>query len=201
MSEQRSHPARVVSTAVVLVLLGATIMTSLLLWFLGDWEKRGWGLTLTLRILWGCWAVTFLATVLTRVTIFGWNFRRYFRWAPGGEQRKLVHEAGGRLIRAPWYKSGAASFSITVVLVSLTGVACLTTAVLWILEDLLGREPFWLAVKIIWSVWWVACIGVVLTRVAIFGVQRSRALREQARPPADPPQPAAPARPENSTSS
>ena len=38
-------------------------------------------LDLTLRIFWGCCLVAVAATLLTRLTIIGWYFRRYFRSA------------------------------------------------------------------------------------------------------------------------
>jgi hypothetical protein len=63
------------------------------------------------------------------------------------------------------------------VLVSLTGAAAVTTAVLWILEDVIGAFTFWLVSMIIWTAWWVGVIATVLTRVAIFGKQRQRAAR------------------------
>src|SRR5262249_42374441 len=78
---------------------------------------------------------------------------------------------------APWYKSPAASFSITVVMVSITGAVAVATAVLWMLQDVIGDWVFRLVAQILWSTWWVGCVATVLTRVAIFGVQKKRAER------------------------
>jgi len=66
---------------------------------------------MTLRILGGCCLVAVAATLLTRLTIIGWYFRRYFRPA---EQAVPPPEPIGtgprRPTAAPWYKSGALSF-------------------------------------------------------------------------------------------
>ena len=84
MPEQPSGKAGLITNLVVLALLAGTAIASLCLWYLGDWEGHAWALTLTLRILWGSWIVACLATILTRVTIFGWSFRQYFRWPGDG---------------------------------------------------------------------------------------------------------------------
>ena len=76
---------------------------------------------------------------------------------------------------APWEKSAVASFSITVVLVSVTGAAAIAWAVMWILEDVTGTFVYWLVSRIILAVWWVACVIAVLTRVAIFASQKKKA--------------------------
>jgi hypothetical protein len=114
------------------------------------------------------------------VTIFGWYFRRYFHW---GEKKEVPPEVPRPA--PPWPKSPAASFSITVVLVSLTGAAVVAAAVLWILRDALGDWWLWTLLKIIAAVWWVSVIAVVLTRIAIFGVQKYRAVEKQKAPPSD----------------
>jgi hypothetical protein len=170
-----------ISTWVVVSLLFATLVATVCLWLFVDRERYGFGLTLTLRILWGVWIVTLLATFLTRVTIFGWSFRRYFRWQAEGPPP----EQAPRPTRAPWTKGSKTSFSITVVLVAMTGAAAVTTAVLWILEDVIGAWVFWLVSMIVWTSWWVGVIATVLTRGAIFSAQRSRAAR-QAEQPAPP---------------
>jgi hypothetical protein len=174
---------------VVLALLAGALIATALMWWLGDWGRHRGGLTLALRIVWGCWLVACLATVLTRVTIFSWYFRRYFRWPPGGEgagPAPPAPPAAPRPARAPWYKSGKASFSITVVMVSLTGAAAVATAVLWILEDVTGPWVFWLVFRILWATWWVLVIAAVLTRVSIFRRHMKRAVRDEA--PPQPPQ-------------
>jgi hypothetical protein len=187
MSIPRSRKAIRILYAIVLALLAGCLVTTALLWWLGDWERHPGGLTLTLRIVWGCWLVVLLSALLTRVTIFGWYFRRYFRWPQEGEAPPVPRPPAvvpDRPVRAPWPKSGAASFSITVVLVSLTGTAAVGTVVMWILEDVTGRWVFWLVTSLIWICWWVGAIATVLTRVAIFGAERQRA--RQQRPPEGP---------------
>jgi hypothetical protein len=160
------------SLILVAVVTGTGIAVALMLW-LGNWES--WGLQLALRIVLGCCVVICLATILTRVTIFGWNFRRYFRWpGEGGTPPPVVAETIPRPARAPWYKSGAASFSITVVLVSLTGAAAVASAVLWILSGVLSPWVLKLVLGIIWASWWVLCIAMVLTRISIFGWHKKR---------------------------
>jgi hypothetical protein len=175
MADQPNNTARWVSSVAVLVLLLVTGIASAIIWWTGDWKQHAWGLTLTLRILWGVWIVLALATILTRVTIFGWSFRRYFRRA--GD--KMPEWARFRPSRAPWSKSGKASFSFTVVNVALFGLCAVATAVMWILVDVTGEWVFWLVFKIIWSSWWVLQITLVLVRVAVFAEQRQRELREQ----------------------
>ncbi len=161
-------------TLVALVhLVAVLIATACLEWF-GNWERYGAGLRLTERILWGVWVVHALAAVLTRVTIFGWNFRRYFRLDDNGP----LPPVPGRPAKAPWYKSGKVSFSTTVILVSLFGTAAIATAVMYILKDVTGDWVFWLVFKIIWSSWWVLSIVTVLTRLALFGMEKKKAAQE-----------------------
>lgn len=167
----QSNKAGFVSNLMVLSLLGITVLASAGIWLLGDWQNHGWWLTLTLRILWGCWAVAVLATVLTRVTIFGWTFRRYFRWDGQGTPPQVWP----RPTRAPWTKSAAASFSFTVSMVAVTGVTGLALAVMWILKPLTGETAFQVILIILGSVWWIAIITLVLVRVAIFGMQKHQA--------------------------
>lgn len=174
MAEPTTSRARWISFLIVLMHLAATTAASLCLWQLGDWEQHGWGLTLTLRILWGVWVVTAMAVLLTHVTIFGWTFRQYIRWA--GDQ--MPAWARFRPSKAPWSKSGAASFSFTVAMVALTGAAVVTTAVMWILQDVTGTWVFWLVFKILWGSWWVLAIALVIARVSVFGWERTKALRE-----------------------
>ncbi len=158
--------AKLISTLGVIVLFVAMAIASTCLWYFGNWEEYEFGLTLTLRILWGVWLVVLLATILTRVTIFGWSFRNYLR----------LDEAGPPLPRrpttAPWYKSGVTSFAITVFIVSLTGVVSITGAVLWILEDVIGVEVFWLVFKIVGISYWVLLVAAVLTRIILFGREK-----------------------------
>jgi hypothetical protein len=161
---------------VVLALFAGTVVATVLLVVLGDWNSQAWGLKLALRITWGCCAVVFLALLLTRVTIFGWSFRRYLRW-PGGPA-KAPPTVPRRPAAAPWYKSPATSFSITVVMVSITGAVAVALAVLWMLEDVIGEWTFRLLVRILGPAWWVGCVATVLTRVAIFGAQKKKAQRQ-----------------------
>jgi hypothetical protein len=172
MSELRSHRTIYILSLIVLVLLvGALATTAALCWW-GDWEKHDFGLKLTLRIIWGCWLLTGVATLLTRVTMFGWYFRRYYRWPEEGAAAKVLMPK--RPTVAPWYKSGAESFSITVVLVSLTGVVLLAAAVMWIVSDLTGKWVFFLVLRILGASWWVLVIAVVVTRVSIFGARKKK---------------------------
>jgi hypothetical protein len=192
MGKAPSGTAYWVSTLAVLVLLAGALITHAALWWGGNWEAHRWGLTLTLRIVWGCWIVVFLATLLTRTTIFAWYFRRYLRWPPGGAEAGPPPATLPRPTRAPWVKSGAASFSISVVLVSLTGGCAVATAVMWILKDVTGDWVFWLVFKIIWSAWWVLAMAAVLTRIAIFATHRKKAASKPPPAPPPPPPPAAP---------
>ena len=158
--------ARLISTLGVVVLLVAVVIAHVCLRWLGNWEVYEFGLTLTLRILWGVWIVVLFATILTRVTIFGWSFRKYLR----------LDEAGPPLPRrpttAPWYKSGVTSFAITVFIVSLTGVVAIAWAVLWILEDVIGIEVFWMVFKIIGISYWILFVAAVVTRIILFGREK-----------------------------
>jgi hypothetical protein len=169
------------------LLLGAAVTTALL-WWLGDWEHHGFGLTLALRIVWGVTLLTGLASLLTRATMFGWYFRRYF-----GRADPAAPQAAEPLpTTPPWPKSGKASFSITLILVSLTGAALVATAVLWMLADVLGWLYLRLIVGLIWGAWWVLVIAAVLTRVAIFGTEKKRAIQankevESPSSPSEPP--------------
>jgi hypothetical protein len=176
MAEQRTRWARLIPDLIVLGLLGASVIASLCLWFLGDWDEYGFWLHLTLRIIWGCWIVACLATVLTKVTIFGWSFRKYFRWP--GEGRPP--DSRIRPSRAPWMKSAAASFSFTVAMVSVTGAIAIAWAVMFILKSVVGDFTYWLVSMILFAVWWVAMITLVLVRVGLFAAERKKALTEQA---------------------
>lgn len=178
MSEQHTINAKWISSIVVLALLAVTGVASAIIWRTGDWEQHAWGLTLTLRILWGVWMVIALVTVLTRVTIFGWSFRRYARWA----EDNMPAWTRFRPTKAPWSKSAAVSFSFTVLLTWLTGACVIATVVMWILRDVTGEWVFWLVFKIIGASWWVLVIALVLARVAIFGVQRQKQIEENNRP-------------------
>jgi hypothetical protein len=168
MATSRKDRAVLVSWILVASLVGGSAVATALLGWLGDWSGRRWGLTLTLRIVWGCCLVACLAVGLTHVTIFGWRFRRYPVGPKAGEPRAVA---------IPWYKSGGTSFAITVVLVSLFGSAVVATAVLWILGDVLGAGVLGLVLKIIWGSWWVLCIIMVLVRIAIFRWQMLQARR------------------------
>jgi hypothetical protein len=170
MAERKKNLASWIVSFVALVhLVGVVIATVCLNWF-GNWELYGSGLRLTLRILWGVWIVNALAAVLTRVTIFGWSFRRYFRL----DENAPLQPLPVRPTRAPWYKSGKVSFTSTVILVSLTGGCAIATAVMYMVINVTGEWVFWLVFKIIWSSWWVLCIVTVLTRLALFGFEKKR---------------------------
>jgi hypothetical protein len=176
--------SRFVTNVVAGSFLVVTIAATALLWFLGDWENYGWGLDLTLRILWGCCIVAVLAAALTRVTIIGWYFRRYFRPAERAGPPPPDPVGGTvprRPARAPWYKSGALSFSMTVGLVSVTGAVAVAAAVIWVLGDVFGDDLMWLILKILIGVWWVACIALVLTRVGVFRLGMLRGRRAAAK--------------------
>src|SRR6185503_7699136 len=108
-----------------------------------------WGVTLAFRILWGCWIVGLCALILTRVTIFGWSFRRYFRW-----DEPTPPPGAPRPTRAPWRKGGKSSFGFTVTMVSVTGAAAVTIVVMWMLEDVVGDFVFWLVSFIVGGSWW-----------------------------------------------
>src|SRR5262245_11279440 len=163
MADPRPSKVNLIFSLVVLALFVGTVVATVLMVVIGDWDSHAWGLKLALRITWGCCAVVFLALVLTRVTIFGWNFRRYLRW-PGGPA-KAPPNVPRRPAAAPWYKSPAASFTITVVMVSVTGAVAVALVVLWMLEDVIGERAFRLIFRILGSAWWVACVATVLTRV------------------------------------
>lgn len=175
MAEHRPGKAGKITNLVVLALLVATAVASLCLWHLGDWKNHAWTLTLTLRILWGIWIVVCLTTILTRVTIFGWTFRQYFRWPEEGRPSW----ARFRPSRAPWSKSGKASFSMTVAMVSVTGAVAVAVVVMWVLKDITGDGIFWTVFKILGASYWVVMIVLVLVRVAIFGAQRHQALQQR----------------------
>jgi hypothetical protein len=184
MAERQKNLASwIVTLAALIHLVGVVIATACLWWF-GNWKEYGAGLTLTLRILWGVWCVNALAAILTRVTIFGWSFRRYFRLDENGSSPPLRV----RPTRAPWFKSGKVSFFTTVFLVSLTGACAIATAVMYILMDVTGEWVFWLVFKIIWSSWWVLSIAIVLMRLALFGADRKRIIENDARTPRGPAQ-------------
>lgn len=163
-------------TWVIAALLAASLVATLCLFVFVDGAEYHWGVTLTFRILWGCWIVGLFALILTRVTIFGWSFRRYFR-------RDEANPPAGptpRPTAAPWDKGGKSSFGFTVSMVSVTGVAAVTIVVMWMLSGVTGEFVFWLVSMIVGITWWVAIIALVLTRVAVFGAQRHRKAKEVA---------------------
>jgi hypothetical protein len=171
--------SRFVTNVVAASFLVVTVAAAAVLYFFGDWEHHRWGLDLTFRILLGAGVVAVLAAALTRVTIIGWYFRRYFRPAERTGPPPPDPVGGTvprRPARAPWYKSGALSFSMTVGLVSVTGAVAVAAAVIWVLGDVFGDDLMWLILKILIGVWWVACIALVLTRVGVFrlGMLRGR---------------------------
>jgi hypothetical protein len=176
MSDRFSYKAGLISSIVMASVFGGTLVATAMMWLLGDWDS--WGLTLALRIVWGCCVVICLAAFLTRVTIFGWSFRRYFRLeAEGDTATPPPRSVIPRPAKAPWYKSGAASFSITVTLVSITGAIAVAVVVMWILKDVVGKWVFELVTGILIATWWVSVIAVVLMRVALFRSTMKKALR------------------------
>ena len=170
---ERGNLVWIILGLVVLLLLAGAGATSLLLYALGDWEDHAEGLKLANRIVWGSWMLCAVAVLFTRVTILGWSFRRYFRW----EGDAPPPAEAPRPIRAPWYKSPAASFGFTVALVSFTASVVLATAVLWVLSDAIGPAVFRLVVRLVWGAWWVVCIALDLIRISVFGVGKMAATR------------------------
>lgn len=182
-----------ISILVLVTLLVSFTITSLVLWGMGDWERHEWGIKLTLKIMWGSWFVLVTATVLTWVTKVGWHFRRL---VPDRAPMALLKAIQAGIEPYAWAKTGWTSFSITVALVSLFGTAVLASVLLWIIGDWKEDEgALTLALKLIWGIWWVLCIATVLTRVAIFGVQRNRRMPPHGgpEPPTDEPNPPEPA--------
>jgi hypothetical protein len=160
--------ARLISNLGVVVLFVAMAIASACLWWLGDWESHEWGLTLTLKILWGVWLVALTGLILTHVTIFGWSFRNYIRPNQAGQPLPR------RPATAPWYKSGVASFTTTVFIVSLTGVFAIALVAMWILESVTGDAVFWLWFRILGISYWVLLVAAVVTRIIIFGKHKYR---------------------------
>src|SRR5262245_51380262 len=113
MAGSRTNLATLILIVVVLTLLGACLGTSVVLWLLGDWEKHDWGLRLSLKVMWGVWLSVLVATVLTHITMIGWQFRRP---RPSEWPAALVRAVAQGAEPPSWFKSGAASFTITVVL-------------------------------------------------------------------------------------
>ncbi len=181
MLEVRSTKSGFVTAVIAGSFLAVAVVATVLIWQLGDWQNYAWSLDLTLRILWGCFIVALAATTLTRVTIIGWRFRRYFRTA---EQTTPPPDPVGvgtrRPTVAPWYKSGILSFSMTVSLVAVVGVTAVASAVIWIMGAVFGDWVMWLILKILWSVAWIAIIAIVLTRVGVFRQYMKKGKRAEA---------------------
>ncbi|MFQ3650078.1 MAG: hypothetical protein SNJ75_07070 [Gemmataceae bacterium] len=167
--------AWLILSLVVLVTLIGAVAANVLLVQLGDWENHRGELTLALRVIWVVWGLVAASILLTRVTVFGWSFRRYFRWDGEGDPPP----GAPRPIKAPWYKSAAASFGFTVAIVSITGVAVLITATLSLLLDPFQSKVYGLVIRIVWGSWWVLLITLVLIRVTIFGLQRRDAVKSE----------------------
>jgi preprotein translocase subunit SecY len=178
MAKSRSSLVALISNIVLLTLLVLAAVTTLILWLVGDWEQYGWGLGLSLKIVWGVWLVAFVATFLTRATSVGWHHRK----ARPSEWPAALYKAFSEGGRPPsWFKSGAASFTITVILVSLLGASVLASVLLWIIGNWQAhRGPLELTLKIIWGAWWVLVIITVLVRVGIFEHHRRRAAQAKA---------------------
>lgn len=194
MADTYSRQGILISVIVLASVFAAFGLATLLLWMFGDWNRFAWGMTLTLKIMWGSWVIGFVATFLTHAGIAGWRFRKAH---PGEGPRALMQAIAAGIKPAAWYKTPATSFTITVVLISLLGVAVLASVLLWILGEWnKAAGALGLTLKIIWGVWWVLCIATVLVRVAIFGLQRKKgspprrpsvdALAESDAPPNEP---------------
>ncbi len=164
MPSSRWKLAAVIAAIALLTLLVGIAVASVAIYLVGDWEQYAWGLTLALKIMWWSWFGVATATTLTFVTAFGWKFRRPrpTLW-PAALKRAM---AEGKAIAADT-KTGATSFTFTVILVSLLGGAVLAIVPLAILG-------LWFPVKVIGAAFWPMAIATVLVRVAIFGVQRKQ---------------------------
>ncbi len=197
MLDPRSTKSGFVTAVIAAAFAAGTVVATVLIyliWWLTTgvgWREGSWARDLTLHILWGCCVVALAATMLTRLTIVCWAFRRYFR--PGERptpQREAIGAGPRRPASAPWYKSGALSFSMTVTLVALVGATAIASAVIWIMGDVFGAPLMWLILKIIWGAAWIAVIAVVLTRVGVFRLHMLKAKKdeqpaEQQKPPSD----------------
>jgi hypothetical protein len=195
MAESGSRLALLILGIVVLTLFVAFGSASLALWLAGDWDDYAWGMTLTLKIMWGTWLLVFVATVLTHLTMVGWHFRKA---RPGEGPAALMRAIAEGMRPSSWMKTGATSFTITVVLVSLFGTAVLASVLIWIIGDWdHSRGALVLTLKIVWGAWWVLCIITVLVRVYIFYWQRRKGGYGR-KPPQPPPsdQPTADGQPE-----
>jgi hypothetical protein len=72
--------------------------------------------------------------------------------------------------------------------VSLTGATAVASVVVWIMGDVFGDWLMWLILKIILSVYWVAVIAIVLTRIGVFRLHMLKARKQP--PPAEEAKPA-----------
>jgi magnesium-transporting ATPase (P-type) len=175
MLEVRSTKSGFVTAIIAAAFVAGTAVATALIyltwWWVGGvgWTDYSWSRDLTLRIFWGCCIVAVAACLLTRVTIIGWYFRRYFRTAEHATPPPDAVGVGTRRPTvAPWFKSGTLSFSMTVSLVAVVGVTAVTSAVIWIMGDVFGDRVMWLILKIVWATAWIATIAIVLTRVGVF---------------------------------
>jgi hypothetical protein len=198
MLEPRSTKSGFVTAIIAAAfLVGTAVATAFLylIWWLAGgagWQEESWARDLTLRILWGCCIVALAAALLTRVTIIGWYFRRYFRPAEQAVPPPDPVGAGTRRpSSAPWYKSGALSFSMTVSFVATLGVTAVASCVIWIMGDVFGDWIMWLILKILWGVAWMVCITIVLTRIGVFRLHmlKARPYFPPGREPAPPVEP------------
>jgi hypothetical protein len=174
MAVSRGRLATLIVSLVLMTLLFAFFSASLALWLGGDWGRYRQGLTLTLKIMWGSWLVLLTAALLTGATIMGWRYRKArLSDAPAALARAMAEGMKPSAL----LKTAAISFTITVILVSLLGVAVLASVLIWIIGDWSGESAgaLGLTLKIIWGTVWVLCIITVLVRVNIFRIQRSKA--------------------------
>jgi hypothetical protein len=173
MADTYSRLGILLSVIVLGTVFAAFGLATVLLWLFGDWNRFAFGMTLTLKIMWSGWVVGFVATFLTHATISGWRFRKAH---PGQGPRALAQAIAAGIKPAAWYKTPATSFTITVVLVSLLGVAVLASVLIWIIGDWDQAHPaLVLSIKIIWGAWWALTLITVLVRIAIFSRQRRKA--------------------------
>lgn len=172
-----SRLASLIIAIVLLTLFVAFGITNAIMVMMGDWEEHEVGLKLTLKIMWGTWLTALVAALLTYVTAFGWRFRKL---RPGEGPAALWRDLAADIKPSSWFKSGATSFTITVILVSLFGAAFLASVLLWIIGNWsTSKTTLIITYKAIWGTWWVLCIITVLVRVALFTKQRR--LAKQAR--------------------
>jgi type VI protein secretion system component VasK len=71
-------------TIILLVLLGAAVVSTLVVLLLGHWDEHVW----ILKWVWGTWWVLCIITVLTRLAIFRWQMMRSANRAPRPQEQE-----------------------------------------------------------------------------------------------------------------